>query len=257
MHVIDRYAYASRIREVDPAYKVGLATVTLLLCLILNEPFVGILAIIWMFFLAVKVAGLPADVFGRVLLAEFTFLALTTVGVALSVTAKDPTAINMWAVKLGPLWFSSSPEALNLAFALLSRALGGTAAMNFLAMTTPLVDLLDFFRRLHIPGLLIDIMTVMYRFVFVLLESLETMYVAQKSRLGYRSFYRGMVSAGLLASRLFIDTYRRAQRLQTAMEARSYDGEFRVLPTTYKQSRQLVFSGVLMVSTLLLVWGIV
>ncbi len=256
MHIIDRYAYTNRIRGVDPAYKVGLAVITLLLCLILNKPLVGILSIGWMFFLAVGVAELPAVVFGRVLLAEFTFLALTTVGVALSVTAKDPAAINLWATKVGPLWFSTSPEALNLALVLLTRALGGTSAMNFLAMTTPLVDLLDFFRRLRVPNLLIDIMTVMYRFIFVLLESAETMYVAQKSRLGYRSFYRSVHSAGLLASRLFIDTYRRAHRLQTAMEARSYDGEFRVLPSAYQQSHTLVLIGVMLIGSLLLVWGI-
>ena len=78
MHIIDQYAYGNRIRKVDPAYKVGLALTVLLLCLLLSEPLVGAVAVIWMFALAVGLAKVPARVFGRVLLAEATFLSYYT-----------------------------------------------------------------------------------------------------------------------------------------------------------------------------------
>jgi cobalt/nickel transport system permease protein len=127
--------------------------------------------------------------------------------------------------------------------------------MNFLALTTPLVDLVDLLRRLRCPLLLIDLMTLIYRYVFVLLESLDQMYTAQSSRLGYVNFRRGITSAGLLGSQLFIDAYRRSQRLQVALESRGYSGELKVLPTTYQYDRRLWGWGTGMIVSLLLVWG--
>jgi cobalt/nickel transport system permease protein len=254
VHIIDRYAYSNKIRGVDPAQKAGLALLMLLLCLLLNEPAVGLLTVAWMWGLAVGWAGLAPRVFGRVLLAELLFLGLATIGVALSVSLTAPVNPAGWGVAVGPLHFSSDPESMQLAANLVLRALGAASTMNFLALTTPLVDLVDLMRRWRVPELLIDLATLMYRFIFVLLESLERMLIAQESRLGYRTYRRGMISAGLLGSQLFIDAYRRSQRLQTALEARGYDGVLRVLPGQYRRDPALLRVGLTAIVTLGLGW---
>jgi cobalt/nickel transport system permease protein len=257
MEIIDRHAYNNRLRAVGPVYKVSLVGLTLILCLVLNNIAVGLLAILWMFCLAVLAARIPVRVFVSVLVAEGTFLALTTVGVALSVTVKDPSGVTEWAWRAGPLWLSSSAGRTHLAITLVARALGCTSAMNFLALTTPLVDLIELARRLHVPPVLVDMMTVIYRFIFVLLDSLEQMRTAQESRMGYASFRRGMSSVALLATRLFVETYQRSQRLQTALESRGYVDELRVLPTAYQGDWRLVASGVGIAASLMLArWGL-
>jgi len=257
MQTIDQYAYGNRLRLVDPLHKAVLTGVTLVLCLALNSITVGVLSIVWMFCLAVWVARVPARVFMGVLLAEGAFMALTTVGVAISLTLKDPTGIAQWAWRLGPLWISTSPERIYLAITLVARALGCAAAMNFLSLTTPLVDLIDAGRRLHLPPVLIDIMTIIYRYIFVLLESLERMRTAQESRLGYVNFRRGMSSAALLTTRLFMETYQRSKRLQTALESRGYANDLRVLPLDYERDWRLGLYGFGVVASLLLgKWGV-
>ncbi len=45
----------------------GFALAVLFLCLLLDEPLVGLLAALWMWLLAVVVAGLPPVTFGRIL----------------------------------------------------------------------------------------------------------------------------------------------------------------------------------------------
>jgi cobalt/nickel transport system permease protein len=237
MHLIDRYAYSNRIRSIDPAQKAGLALLVLALCLLLNRPAVGLLAASWMWGLATVLAGLPWRVFGRALLAEGMFLALSVAGVAISIGAAPP-ADPIGALALGPLWVGVGRAGLATAVELASRALGAAAALNFLILTTPLVDQIDLARRLRVPPLLIDLMTLVYRSIFVLLESLQRMHTAQESRLGYRTAGRAMRSAGLLGSRLFVDAYRRAQRLQTGLESRGYSGELRVLPIVYRRDRR-------------------
>lgn len=254
MHIIDQYAYANRIREVDPAQKAILVGLVITLCLGLNQPLVNLLALGWMWGLTTFWAGLPARIFGRVILAEGFFLLLSVAGIVISVSLTLPAATD-WRWQIGSIWVSSSPAALELALHLVTRSLGAAAAMNFLALTTPLVDLVDLLRRLRCPLLLIDLMTLIYRFIFVLLESLNQMYTAQSSRLGYINFRRGIISAGLLGSQLFIDAYQRSQRLQIALDSRGYAGELKVLPTTYQYDRRLWGWGTGMLASLLLVWG--
>jgi len=255
LQVIDRYAYSNRIRQVDPAYKAALSVAVLLLCLVLNEPLVGLAAAAGMWLLAVGVAGLPGRTFGQMLFAEAFFLTLVTAGVAVSIGFGAPGDAGRYALRLGPVWLSSGPESLSLAARLVTRALGGAAAMNFLAMTTPLVDLIDLFRRLGLPAALIDVMALTYRFIFILMDSLDRMYVAQNSRLGYRSWRRALASAGQLAARLFIDAYQRSERLQTALDSRAYQGELRVLPAAYQRDDALLWCGFLVIVGLLVVWS--
>lgn len=255
MHIIDQHAHHNRIRSLDPAYKVGLALTVLLLCLVLNKPLVGVIAVGWMYLLALRLAGLGWRTFGRVVLVEGTFMILTTIGVVLSVSLTDPGDISPWALRLGPLWLSSSPASLYQGVTLVTRALGAASAMNFLALTTPLVDMLELFRRWRLPVILVDIMAIIYRFIFVLLESLNTMYVAQDSRLGYQtSYWRAMNSAALLGSRLFIEAFQRSQRLQIALESRGYEGgDLQVLPSPYQSNPKIVWLGLVIAASLWLV----
>jgi cobalt/nickel transport system permease protein len=253
MHIIDRYAYTSRIRRIDPAQKAALAALVLVLCLLLSQPAVGLLAVAWMVGLAVLWAGVPAGVMLRVLLAEGLFLLLAVVGVALSFgTAPLPAPFQ--SIQLGPLWVGTSAESLALAALLVSRALGSAAAMNFLALSTPLVDLVELLRRLRVPVLLIDLMSVMYRFIFVLLESMQRMHTAQQSRLGYATRRAALRSSGLLASRLFVDAYQRSSRMQSALESRGYSGDLRVLPMAYRHDARVYWLGAAIAGSLLLAW---
>jgi cobalt/nickel transport system permease protein len=255
MHIIDRYAYQSRIRRIDPAQKAALACLVIGGCLLLDTPAVGVVAVAWMAVLAVFWAGVPARVVGRVLLAEGLFLALAVVGVALSFgTAPLPAPFQ--SIQVGPLWVGTSPASLALAALLVSRALGCAAAMNFLALSTPLVDLVELLRRWRVPVVLIDLASVMYRFVFVLLESMQRMHTAQQSRLGYATRRAALRSSGLLASRLFVDAYQRSTRMQTALESRGYAGDLRVLPLAYRHDARMYVLMVAVVVSMALAWGL-
>jgi cobalt/nickel transport system permease protein len=237
MQLIDRYAYTNKLAKVSPAAKALLALWVIGLCLGLNRPLVGLTALVWMAGLAIGLAGIPGKVFGRVLLAEGSFLLLTSIGVALSVSTE--AAGQPWQINLGPLWLSTSPDGLYQMLLLVSRALGAAAALNFLAFTTPLVDIVVLLRRLHVPEALIDVMVVMYRFIFVLLDTLERMMTAQASRLGYQAgYWRSMQNAGQLGARLFVNATERTQVLETAVASRGFEGSLKVLSPDYRSFPQ-------------------
>ena len=164
-------------------------------------------------------------------------------GVALSAGTAFPAGVS-WVVHVGPLAVWASFGSVDTALHLATRALGGTAALDFLVLTTPLVDIVELLRRLRIPSVLIDIVALTYRFIFILLESLDRMHNAQDSRLGYSSFGNAVKSAGLLGSRLFVDAYHRGKRLEVALESRCYSGDLRVLAASYRTDRALWWMGV-------------
>lgn len=258
MQLIERYAYNNRLRNAQPDHKVVLAMLVLLLCLTLDKLSVSIACIVWMFFLVVLVAGVPARTFGRVLVVEGGFILMTIPGILVSIGTSAPYDPTAWSWQLGPLWMSISPAALYHGLSLVVRALGCAAAMNFLALTTPLVDIIELLRRWHIPAVLVDIMTVTYRSIFVLLESANTMYIAQDSRLGYLSSRMHAIhNAALLASRLFVEAYQRGKELQTALESRGFNGDLRVLPASYRFSPLLATLGIVMTANLVLLWTMV
>lgn len=251
MRLLDRYAYASPLRRIDPAQKAALALLTILLCLVLDRPAVGLLALLWMLGLSAGWARVPAGVVLGILGAEAAFLTLSTLGVALSV-GLGPRGPAGWSWQLGPLWLASSPAALAQALRLIARALGSAAALNFLILSTPLVDLIELLRRLGLPEVLIDVMNVTYRSIAVLLESMARMATAQDARLGYRDARRSLRSAALLGSQLFLDAYRRSQRMQVALESRGLQGALRVLPGSYRRDGRVWALGVALAASLLL-----
>lgn len=252
MRAIDTYAYASRLSGADPAPRAVLVLVTLAICLASTRPIVGLAAAAGMAALAVFAGGIPGRVVGRTLLAEGSFLALAVAGVALSVTSR-PEPLAPWGYQIGPLWFGVGPAAIGQATLLFTRALGCTAALAFLTLTTPLVTLIDLLRRWRVPPLLIDLMTVVYRFIFVLLDTLEQMRTAQDSRLGYATRRQSMRSSALLASRLFVSSYLRSRRLYLALSSRGYDGDMRVLPQRYHAAPGVSAAGAILIAALIAV----
>ncbi len=254
--LIDRYAYGNRLRHTEPALKAGIALTVLTLCLALDHPLTSLWALGWMSLLTVAVARIPAKVFGRILLGESTFLALATVGIAVTFTVATPPEATLWHWRLGSLWIFGTAEELSTALRTVFRALGAVSAMNFLALTTPLVDLVELLRRWHVPGALIDITAMVYRATFLLLDNLNRMRTAQECRLGYATARNSMHSAALLGGNLFMKTFQQGRRFQYALDARGFDGELRVLPAKYQSNPTLAMWGVSGVIAMLGIWRI-
>ena len=49
-----------------------------------------------------------------------------------------------------------------------------------------MTEILDVLKRLHFPGLFIELMLLTYRFIFILMEGASAIMTAQKARLGNR-----------------------------------------------------------------------
>ena len=230
MRWVDCFAYSNRIRWLDPIYKVGFSLSVLTVCLIVDQPLFSLGLMGAVLLLAIFWAGLPAGFFIKLLTVEAGFLVIGVASIAISIS----TTSTLGSAAIGPFWVSVTPSTLYLAFKLFMRSLGCTSAMNFLALTTPMVDLIELGRRFHIPDLLIDLMSLIYRFTFTLLDCLDQMVLAQEIRLGFNGFKTSLHSAAQIGANLFIEAYRKSQKLEIALEGRGWEGSLHVLPQEYQ-----------------------
>jgi cobalt/nickel transport system permease protein len=135
------------------------------------------------------------------------------------------------------LWLE--PFVLGVAVLSLFQAAGGRVfllmatkgtlclvTMVLLANTTPFAELLGLLRRVHVPGLLVTTLALMYRYLFVLMDETERMRRARASRtFGLQPVTSVLVSwksLGTVIGQLFIRSTERAERIYAAMCARGW-----------------------------------
>jgi cobalt/nickel transport system permease protein len=101
------------------------------------------------------------------------------------------------------------------------------------AAATRFADVMAALRKLGIPGLLVSIITLMWRYLFVIIDEVTRLMRARSSRsaaapAGERSggslWWRGRVTGGMAGS-LFLRSLERSDRVYAAMLARGYNGE--------------------------------
>ena len=106
-----------------------------------------------------------------------------------------------------------------------SRILGGVSLLAVVGFSTPFTELMAALSWLRVPQVLIDVALFAWRYLFLLLEDAQVVYNAQKNRLGYVGYRRGLSSFGTLAGVLVIKALDNSQCITTAMVQRGYDGD--------------------------------
>jgi len=233
---IDRYAYINRLCHVHPVEKFSFALLTMMICLLSSSPLTSLLVILLMAGLVILPARIPVLFYLKLMLIPMAFLVTGVLTVALAFT-KDPCSF-LWAVKIGGYMFGMTTGGLIAAGKLFLKSLGAVSCLYFLSLTTPMVEIFSVLRKLRLPPLFIELMSLVYRFIFVFLETADKIYIAQASRWGYATLKTSYFSLGLMLSNLFSKSYYDAQMLFTTLLARCYTGELKVLEKSYSFSRK-------------------
>ncbi|GFN23511.1 cobalt ECF transporter T component CbiQ [Thermanaeromonas sp. C210] len=236
---IERYAYSNKWRKVHPGEKVALAVGTLVLALNAGCLWTSLAILALTAWLLVAVAGVPLRFYLRLLVIPLAFLAAGVIALVITVTWEGSREM-LYSVSIGSLTVGIAGQDVVRAGRLLLRVLSGVSCLYFLALTTPVTEIMRVFRRVGIPSLFLELMALVYRFTFVLWETAASMYVSQASRLGYSSWCRSLSSLGQLVANLFLKSFQRSQMLNAALLARGFDGEFRVLEPAYCFSKRRI-----------------
>ena len=231
----DRYAYASRLAHVAPQSKLLAMAVTAALCLCLDRIAVSAATVAVMGAACVCMGGVRLRDFCRMLRVPAGFLVLATLTIFIGRYA--PGTQMLAGISVGAWVYGVTPASAAQGVAICLRALGVVASVYFLAMNTPMTDITGVLRQLRVPELLVELMELIYRFIFVLYETMHRIRTAQTARLGYDGLRNAYHATGTLAAMLFVRAWNKSDRVYTALESRGGGPSVRTLAEEYESGR--------------------
>lgn len=241
---IDFYAVNSGIRHWNPSFKVACSLLLLLFTLIGNHPVISVIAILTS---AVLTVGLR---YISVLTIPLAFILMGSLAVGIDF-AKHP--VGDWNLYLHWGYMFVTKESLLMMFCLIIKVFGAVSAMFIMTLSTPSFELFSVLKKMHCPSLIVELMHMIYRFIFILMSVQRNMRISAESRLGFCDFRTSCYSFGQIASNLFIVSLKKANAYYDAMEARCYDGEFVFLEEETRIPGKMILSAVIYFTLLLAV----
>lgn len=224
---VDYYAYASHLRKWNAAFKVAFSMICLLLCLIFNNVYVSLAVIMIMGYMTVVMGGLEFDHYISMLLIPIVFLLFGCAAIAVGFSWNPIGEYNLNV--FGWFYIYCSDASLFKAAKLIFKALGAVSALYMMTLTTPLSELIVVLRRAHLPKIIIELMNMIYRYIFIMLDTHSRMKNSAEARLGYVNFKTACYSFGQVASNLLIVSLKRGNDYYNALESRCYNGDLQFL----------------------------
>ena len=244
----DLYRKRGLLQMLDPRVKIS--TFALFIVIVGLSKNLWILAIILALVLLLSFfSKVPLGFFlKRVLLFMPIFTAVIAIP-ALFITPGDPL------VSLGNKVIITEQGARTAGFLVL-RVTDSLSFGVLLILTTAWTNLLAALRWLRIPALLVDILGMTYRYIFVLLHTTNSMFLARRSRT-VGTFSGGENRRWLVRS--LAATLAKSQHLSEevylAMLSRGYQGEVRILNAFSINRRDLLWATLALAMGALLLWG--
>jgi len=223
----EQSAYTTRWRSVSPVAKGFFSLCGMVAAFAAGSPRTALLIALILSAATIFGAGIPAVRYLRVAAPPLLFLAASGLSLLVSLDFGSPTS----AASLH-LAESEFPRIAQVC----SRSLACLTALLFLALTTPLSDIISLLRRCRLPDTLLDLMTLCYRTLFVLSEVVHETITAQSARLGYSTFTISLRSLGGLVTNLIVQVWQRSLTLHLAAQARNNDGALRFLENSFADS---------------------
>ena len=227
MMSIDQMAYSSAWKHVHPAEKGIFAGSFLCFSLFVKTP-AGALFIFLLMSIAVTAgARVPVAYYIKMLLLPFAFLAMSVVMILFSFAPAAENVPNpIVHFTLGGWQIFIIESSVKQVWALLLSVMAGISCMYFLILTTPIQKIIWLMQKMKLPSLFIELFAVTYRFIFVLMHTVNQVFTAQVSRLGYSGMKRSFSSSAQLIVSVLFKSMKTAQDTQRAMDSRGSSGEF-------------------------------
>ena len=249
---IDLYAYSSDIRHWNPAFKVIFSMIILILCIVLNNPYISVAIIIAMSFTTVVKGGLSIASYICVMTIPIVFIILGTIAIGIDISFNP---IGQYNLNLGFAYVYTSSAKLKEMFYLILKVFASISALQMMTLSTPSSEIINVLRKMRVPKLVIELMHIIYRYIFILIDIYSKMRSSAKSRQGYCDFKTSCYTFGNIVSNMLVLSLNKANIYYDAMEARCYDGELNFLEEDKKIDKIHLIVAAVFIVFLILLWS--
>ncbi|MEI7649021.1 MAG: cobalt ECF transporter T component CbiQ [Methanomicrobiales archaeon] len=224
--LLEDIAQKNGLREVNAYLKLAAGLGAIILCLLSSSYISPLFIAIVLSGAIIILARVNAKTYAELFIVPFWFAIMSVVGIIL--ITGGPDIFWQWNI-LPSFSISITRESINQGMFVFCRVIGGMSAMIFIALTTPMTDIFIVFRQCRVPEVVIDLMMIIYRTIFILIDQVIQIYQAQLMRLGYSTYRESLHSFATLCGAAFIASWDAGEDLIRAMDARCYDGKFALL----------------------------
>ena len=225
---IDQMVMHSHLYSVNPTLKTIVSIILLTISISTKSCWIGLILFMLMMVITVGVGKIKLADYGALMALPVSFLLLSGLALLLNYFPNPDGVLN---IRFFHGWISVTANAQAQASLVMAKALGALSCLYFLSLSTPMTDIIGVLRRAHVPAIVIELMYLIYRYIFILFEMYFSMHNAATSRLGYINYRISVRTTGRIYANLLARSFRKANACFDAMESRCYDGEINFLET--------------------------
>jgi len=233
--MLDSLAVRSRLSSMNPALKAAFFVLILIVSVAVDSVPLNAAVIVLMALITVAGGKIPLHAYLELLLIPAAFLLVGGLALLLDYSPV-PSGVLQLPFFAGYLVVTRACQISSLV--ILCKALAAVSCLYALSLSTPLHELIAVLRKLKLPELVIELMFLIYRYIFILSRILSDMKTAADARFGFSCRSAVMRTAGGTMTNLLILSFRKASTSYDAMESRCYDGHL-VFFTSPKAVKEL------------------
>ncbi|WP_346675003.1 cobalt ECF transporter T component CbiQ [Methanobrevibacter woesei] len=219
---IDYISHNNKLSFVNTDFKMIFAVVAMIITLFFDNLYFDFFIFLLMAILIMAVAGISIKNYLKFITIPFLFTFITCLFL-MFFFGNGEIVYNT-----GIFGIAVREDSLNLAIHTFFRVFGCFSCLGFLALTTPIANILYSLRKAKVPKTLIEIALLMYNTIFIFLNQVDTMKKAQETRLGYVDYKTSVNSLSSLGVNMFLKSLEKSETLQCSLDSRGYDGELPV-----------------------------
>lgn len=250
IYSIDYYAYLSEIREWNSEFKVMFSVLTILFCIWADNVYVSLGIFLIMGYITMGKGKIHFHDYISLMTIPLAFMILSSVAIAVD-SAKE--AVGVYYINCHWFYLYLTPKSLYEAFLIMMKSLSAVSAMYMMALSTPISEIISVLRKMHVPKFMLELMNLIYRYIFILMEVQSQLKNAAEGRLGYCDFITSCRTFGTIMSNILIISIKKAGMYYDSMESRCFHGEILFLENNKPVKRQQLALTVLFFTIMMLI----
>lgn len=238
---IDYYSYHSGISSWNTFFKVIFSVGALITVIAANSITISLMTLCFMILLSLMIAKIEVGDYYRLMLIPAAFILLGGITILVQFGKETDTLFDTQFLWTRLYITSASAE---LALHTIVKAFAAVSALYVMTLSTPMGEIISVFRKIRVPEIILELMYLIYRYIFILSEITHQQKDASSSRLGYCDLKTSFRTFSSEIATLFVLSMKKADMFYDAMEARGYEGSLRFWEEKRKLTmKQLIVAG--------------
>lgn len=244
---MDRFAQNSSLKDINPTLKLGISVASLFYCIAINSNLIPLIIAIIMTSATIIAAKTPVSYYFSLMKFPIIFIVISFLTLVINFPKE---AMGVFNLKLFNFYLCITKEGLFEGMRVTIKAYSAVTCLYFINLTTPIQDIIEVLKKLHVPNIVIELMYLIYRYIFLLMDVQHKMTISAMSRLGYMDRKNSWYTFSHISGNVIVNSFRRSSSSYDAMESRCYDGEISFLTREKKVKGSHIIIAILYIAVI-------